>query len=386
MYLYLLIFTFIIVGYFRCHNSNDRSKGYLVCWMVFLCIFVGGADMLGGYDRYIYGELFDEVADVTLSGEGNYLSSYIFRQYPTEIGFDWLNVLISFITCNRYLFIFILTAIIYTLLFIALERYTNNYFFALLLFMGLIFFFTFTYLRQLLGVGVAWLSIKYVYERKLWKFLTIMLAAVLLHNSAIILVPIYFVPIRKFTPKSIMIIMGGCLIVGASGIPSTLFDLYGSVSEMQKRASAYAYEDIGFKIEYIIESLFFLYIILSNYKLIPRNSKNIVLLNMALMYCAILMIFFKSLNGGRLGWYYLIGLIATLSYISTSRKKMTKSALALTAFSTLLFIRILLYSWGPLGTLYPYKTFFTNGVRDGDWVHDTWEYDNNYDNDKFYRK
>ena len=61
--------------------------------------------MLGGYDRYIYGELFDEVADVRLAG-GDVKTAYIFELYASEWGFSWLNVGISYITANRYIFYF----------------------------------------------------------------------------------------------------------------------------------------------------------------------------------------------------------------------------------------------------------------------------------------
>ena len=39
--------------------------------------------------------------------------------------------------------------------------------------------------------------------------------------------------------------------------------------------------------------------------------------------------------------------------------------------------------WGVL--LYPYKSFFTNGIRKGDSIEMKYEYDHNYDYDKFYR-
>ena len=36
--------------------------------------------------------------------------------------------------------------------------------------------------------------------------------------------------------------------------------------------------------------------------------------------------------------------------------------------------------------LYPYKTFFTNGFRSGDYSWENYEYNHEYDNDKFCRK
>ena len=340
--------------------------------------------MLGGYDRYIYGELFDEVADVNRAG-GNIVTAYIFEQYASELGFCWINVAISYLTANRYIYILIVTVSIYALLFISFKRYIDNYPFALVLFMGLIFFFTFTYLRQLIGVGVGWLSIEYVYKKKFWKFLVVVLLATLIHNSAIILLPIYFLPIKQYSKKMVIVLMVFCFVVGITGIPSSIFEIYGSVSEMEGRGQNYAENEVGFKVEYILEAAFFLYFIFRNYEKIPQKPARIVLLNIALLFCALLLIFSRSLNGGRLGWYYLIGLISTLSFIVPNPKRITGQYLVLVTFSSFLYLRILLFAWGPLGTLYPYKSFFTNGFRKGDWVHDKWEYDNGYDINKFYR-
>ena len=52
MWLYLTIFFFIVLLYVGTIN-NPQSKGVLKFVMVFLGIFVGISDMLGGYDRYI---------------------------------------------------------------------------------------------------------------------------------------------------------------------------------------------------------------------------------------------------------------------------------------------------------------------------------------------
>ena len=384
MYIYILILVLALAGAFLLKQGNAKSTVYLGCWLATLALFVGFSDMLGGYDRYIYGELFDEVADVKRAG-GDVQTAYIFELYPSEFCFSWLNVAISYITANRYIFILILTIVIYTLLFISFKRYVDNYPFALVLFMGLIFFFTFTYLRQLIGVGVGWLSIEYVYKKKFWKFLVVVLLATLIHNSAIILLPVYFLPIKQYSKRAVTVLMVFCFVLGITGIPSAMFDIYGSVTEMEGRGQNYAENEVGFKIEYILEAFFFLYFIFRNYDKVPKTPARIVMMNMALLFCAVLLIFSRSLNGGRLGWYYLIGMISTLSLIVPNGKRIRDQYLVLAIFSCFLYLRILLFAWGPLGTLYPYKSFFTNGVRKGDWVHDKWEYDQDYDRDKFYR-
>ena len=381
MYLYFIV-CFLVV--FAIHFEDEyphRSKQILFLSFMMLALFVGLSDMLGGYDRYIYASLFDDIADITRVG-GNYKDASIFTLYSSEIGYIGSNILISFITSNRYVFILLYTFIIYYLFYLSLKEYCVNYTFGMILFMSLMFFFTFTYLRQMVGVGFAWFAIRYVYKKELYKFIICVLVAASFHNSAIILVPLYFLPIKRFSQRSIIIIMSLCLALGLSGGPSALFSLYGDVTDMQYRTDSYAEQEIGFTYEYIIEALVFLYFILKNYSLIPTTKKNIVLLNTSLGFCAILLLFVLSLNGGRLGWYYLIGIISTLSFIAKNVKRDSSTNRVIFIICLLLFFRILYY-WGFL--LSPYKTFLTNGVRDYDPVYETYEYDENYSKDKFYR-
>ena len=381
MILYILAFFLIIYINYIAEKYNSRKDVALAISFLILAVFVGISDMLGGYDRYIYGELFDGIADITRA-EGSYIKAAIFYLYPLEFGYSWYNILVSYITANRYIFILLTTFVIYLLYYFSIKKYCANYTFAAMLFMGLMFFFTFTYLRQMIGVGTAWLGLQYIYKRKLYKFLACILVAATFHNSAIILLPLYFVPPKRFKKKQVVIFMAICLIIGLLGAPSSIFQLYGNITDMTERSSSYAEQEIGFRYEYIIEAFVFLYLILRNYARIPDTKKDIVMLNASLGFCAILLLFVYSLNGGRLGWFYLVGLIATLSTITNRIWRNTQTASLITLISLLLFVRIVFY-WGFMLT--PYKTFLTNGIRDNDPIYQRYEYDYNYAKDKFYR-
>lgn len=360
-------------------------------------LFVGLGDMLGGYDRYIYAEYFDQAADVGETATHRYLQdAAIFSHWADEKGYGWLNVAISFVTNNRYIFILIFTLIVYFLLFLSIKEYVDNNVLGLIVFMALLFFFTFTYLRQVIGFSIAWLGIKYIYERKLWKFALIMYIAHSMHNSAIILAPIYFIPIKKYDQVLVKRVLFLCLLMGVFGISSTLYQTYSDVSDTQ-RVNTFGNQS-GFRMGYFIEAVVFAYIILKNYERIPNTRKHVTLMNLGLYFCCILLLFIRSENGGRLSWYYAIGVIATLANIATytyekkvwRRKWRVKRVMPYHIFLLLLCFFLywrILRGWGEGGyqILYPYKTFLTNGHRKPDRTFDEYEYDLRYDKDKFYR-
>ncbi|MBW4776869.1 EpsG family protein [Prevotella histicola] len=383
MWLYLLIFFIPVFFFLSTNPGRNQHSSFLFLFLLGLSLFVGFSDMFGGYDRYIYGEIFDNIADITTI-KGNYSDSLYYYFYSSESGYTFLNVLISFFTENRYIFILIITLIIYICLFISLRKYTENYPLAVVLFMGLWFFFTFTYLRQVLAATIVWLSIQYVVERKFWKFLVVFLIGFSMHNSAIIFFPLYFIPLRKFSPRLIVGVMLFLLLLGLSPLPNSLFEIYESSSIVERHAEYNA--SGGLRIAYILESFFFLYLILKSYKYIPTDKSHVVLLNMALIFCGILLLFVRSENGGRLSWYYMIGIIATITSICTYKTNIqNKIPIFLIGLSLFLYIRIYT-GWQVYLNLYPYKTFFTNGVRVGDYSWENYEYNHEYDNDKFCRK
>ena len=383
MWLYLLIFFIPVFFFLSTNPGRNQHSSFLFLFLLGLSLFVGFSDMFGGYDRYIYGEIFDNLADVTTI-KGDYSDSLYYYSYSSEVGYTFLNVLISFFTENRYIFILIITLIIYICLFISLRKYTENYPLAVVLFMGLWFFFTFTYLRQVLAATIVWLSIQYVIERKFWKFLVVFLIGFSMHNSAIIFFPLYFIPLKKFSPKLIVGVMLFLLLLGLSPLPNSLFEVYESSSIVERHAEYNA--SGGLRVAYILEAFFFLYLILKNYKNIPNDKQHVVLLNMALVFCGILLLFVRSENGGRLSWYYMIGIIATITSICTYKTNIqNKIPIFLIGLSLFLYIRIYT-GWQVYLNLYPYKTFFTNGVRVGDYSWENYEYNHEYDNDKFCRK
>lgn len=375
-YIILFVITAVLAWSYDGNTKVPKITFFSFCLSIGL--FVGLADMLGGYDRYIYCEVFQDMHESVTKGvlfSETFL--YFFGKEPV---FGLLNDAIAFFTPNRYIFILVYTIILYIVYAINFYRYTKNPFFALLIFEGLMFFFTFTYLRQVLAAGVIWLAIPYVAQRNLKRYFLFVVLATLIHNSAAYMILLYFIPRRKFERKRIILFMVALLIVGISGVTKLFFSISGDVIADAKIAGYANTAEFGFRIEYVIESVLFLFILLTNYKKIGEDERSLTMVNVYLMFCGLLLFFCKSSDGGRISWYCLLGIIVILEKLCRP-----KSAVPLKGFITLLcfvlFYRIL-SSWGVL--LYPYKTFLTPGIRQGDFIEELYEYDHAYDNDKLY--
>ena len=375
-YIILFVITTILAWFYSGNTKVSKSLFFSFCLSVGL--FVGLADMLGGYDRYIYSEVFQDMHENVTKGvlfSEEFL--YFFGKEPV---YGLINDFIAFFTPNRYIFILVYTLFLYIVYAVNFYRYTKNPFFALLVFEGLMFFFTFTYLRQVLAAGVIWLSIPYVAQRNSKKYFLFVILATLIHNSAAYMILLYFIPRRKFDKKYIVLFMLALLIIGVSGITKFIFSISGDFVNNARIAGYADTAEMGFRIEYVIEATLFLSILLLNYRRIDEDAFSLTLANVYLMFCGVLLFFCKSSDGGRIAWYCLIGIIVILERLCRP-----KSAVQLKSFITImsfvLFYRIL-SAWGIL--LYPYKTFLTPGIRQGDFIEEAYEYDHAYDNDKLY--
>lgn len=375
-YIILFVITTVLAWFYAGNTKVPKSLFFSFCLSIGL--FVGLADMLGGYDRYIYSEVFQDMHENVTKGV--LFSEEFLSFFGKEPVYGLINDFIAFFTPNRYIFILVYTLFLYIVYAFNFYRYTKNPFFALLVFEGLMFFFTFTYLRQVLAAGVVWLAIPYVAQRSFKKYLLFIVLATLIHNSAAYMILLYFIPRRKFEKKYIVIFMLTLLIIGISGVTKFVFSVSGDVVSNARIAGYADTAEIGFRIEYVIEATLFLSILLLNYKRIDDDALSLTLANVYLLFCGLLLFFCKSSDGGRIAWYCLIGIIVILERLCRP-----KSAVALKSFITVmcfvLFYRIL-SAWGIL--LYPYKTFLTPGIRQGDFIEEAYEYDHAYDNDKLY--
>ena len=173
--------------------------------------------------------------------------------------------------------------------------------------------------------------------------------------------------------------------MGVFNLGNFLIGIFGDAVEDEKRQMIYAAEaSNSVRIDYLLEVAVFLYIILNNYRYIPNERRLIVMQNMAFGFMVIMLVFVRSTNGGRIAWFYSLGIISSLTALATSERKVVNIGMLVIVLNFGLYWRILT-GWGSIGVFYPYKTFLTPGHRPGDHVWEEYEYDEGYDDDKFYR-
>ncbi|MBP3738463.1 MAG: EpsG family protein [Muribaculaceae bacterium] len=381
MILYLAAFSFILFLAIKTdQDSQNRPLYSLAIWTIFICFVCGFRDMLGGYDSYIYGEVFD-VTSNELDRGVPFNQTTAFRLNEKEQGYALLNVLVGYISANRYIFLLIISIITFASLFHHIKNYTKYPHLSFFILFCLLYFFTFTYLRQVLAACIAWYSIPFAVKRKPIHFFLIVALAASFHNSALLFGLTYFISNKRFTKQQIILFLIASLLLGLTPIATTIFDvLGGSVNEEKASGSLSSTGSVRF--EYILEAAFFLVLIIYRYDSIAKDKLSTCMLNISLMFMFVLTFFVKFPDGGRMSWFFLIGIASTIAEIAQDENNVATIKFVSITVLSLLFLRVL-FAWGPIVT--PYKSFLTNGVRENDKVWSMYEYDHNYDNDKFYR-
>ncbi|VTY05632.1 Uncharacterised protein [Prevotella melaninogenica] len=378
MSIYILVFLIAVVYSFISRGKLKHSDVLLSFFLLYLTIFVGFGDMIGGYDRYIYGASFDFIAD-EMKTTGNYEKT-LYLMNGIEYGYWLWQVIIAFITENRYVFLFLTVCLEYILIFFTFKKYINDYPLCSIVFLGFFYYFTMTYLREVIAVGIAWQGVRYIWERKPIKFFLILGLAATFHTSVLIFAISYFIPFKKFAKKNVIYFLVFCLLIGLTPIPNMIIAHAGDITGKEGN---YTSQDQGFRIEYVIEVIFILWILFKNYSRIPTDKGSLVMLNMCYTLCAILFVFMRFGQGGRFGWPFFLGVFYMFTFLSSRKGALVWMRPSIITVCFLLFLRITI-AWSALNV--PYKTFLTNGPCAGNGsTYSANEYDYGYTQNKFYR-
>ena len=194
----IAIFTILFTLYFTRKIEKLRNKALFITFII-LWLIAGFRDISVGTDTIAYYQYFSGVSDGSINVLRHMNFPYIFASHGYENGFQLYTLLITKITNSFTTFLLITYGFIYYSFYRFIKKYSRDYLLSMVLFITLFFFSSMNTLREALAVAVLAWSYKYIIEKRLLKFLIILLFGILIHQASILMLAAYFVYGKKIT-------------------------------------------------------------------------------------------------------------------------------------------------------------------------------------------
>ncbi len=270
-----------------------------------------------------------------------------------EIGYIYLNKFVTLFTSD-YSGIFILTSIIFIFfVFMSIYKESDNVPFSIMLLVLMGYYFCFMNgIRQMLAASILMYSITFIRKRNLNKFIICIVLATLIHSSALLFIPLYFLYNRKIDYK-IIILSTFALFITSGLISEFLLKIIGTTKYAWYLDSLYKAERSGM-IMILINFLILLFAILFN-----KDKKNEIYIK--IQWLAVLSMAFigKIPVAHRLLWVFGMPGVILIPNVIASRKNKKERAL-LTFVIALIYIIYFIYTIGVKNSnnVLPYRTIF----------------------------
>lgn len=348
---YLIIFLFASFLFFFAEKSNNFL---LFLFFVLFVFLVGFRDMIGGFDVYVYGAIYEAKIYKILSYK------------PFEKGFQLYFIALKFFSNDRY-FMFFVTSLIMTFMhFKVIKKLSPILFFSLFIYFCKFFLLSFVYLRQGLALAFVWTAILYV-DKKYIRFFFFVIIAICLHKSAIIFLPFYFISKFKIPTATMIVVALVTFFISVTSIANFLFGFLAESSNDEKFAK-YNSNSGDINLFYLFEIALLTILILLFKAKLYESKKGIMILNGLFCYVIISILSLTNATFVRFSWYFLIFILAGIPSIyqlieNNIQKRHFK--LAVYIYYSLLFFRLLTVYDN--GDFMPYKSVFQTFDRQGHW-------------------
>ena len=194
MYLYIIFIVLLAASFLEVFDSKRQKIPQIIYYLTFSMLFLlsflrweRGTDWSGYYDY------FSNIYDLDFSNN-------------FENGFILLNYWVHYLSNNYTILLFILAIIQYFFISKSI-RYLSIY-----PVLSLLCYFAVTkggifFVRQYIALAILMYSVKYVIEKKIYKFLLVVFIACLIHRTALLFLPVYFIFYKNIKIKYYIIIL-----------------------------------------------------------------------------------------------------------------------------------------------------------------------------------
>jgi transmembrane protein EpsG len=277
----------LTILYFSCicfaiktRNKNSdkirklQTRAFLFCTFILLVFFSGfRGDFTSDYKNY--ASLFDLYNSFDFT---EVLKNFFYE----ERGFVLFSRFIGLFTSNA-IYLMLITSII--IVFFFLKEFKNDseqLWLSVLLFVNIGAYYTsFNIMRHILAAAIVFAGSKYLYNRKFYKYLLIIIIATMFHATAILMLPFYFILNMKCNKLNFSIITLGTIFL------TTFLDKIMSFVFMFvfKRYANYSYGMTGLNLTSVVVPISILIFIILHKKCFNiNNTKNRIWINATIYY------------------------------------------------------------------------------------------------------
>ena len=152
-------------------------------------------------------------------------NGYVIDFSSNEYGFIFLMKFFNILHIDYNTFLIIVEAITLIIFTYSIKKMSIEFTISILAFICLgLYGNTFNIIRQMLAAAIISIGIPYIQEKKLKKFIIIVLIASLFHISSLIMIPLYYLFTRQYKKAFLAIIPGAILMMNILGITNHIYN------------------------------------------------------------------------------------------------------------------------------------------------------------------
>lgn len=181
------IFPYIILSLFTIrHNGILRSKLPWILFYVFLCLFIGLRESIGG-DWLLYNKFFIEISTLSFFDAIRY----------TDPAYAAINWIVGRTFGTIYIVNFICALIFFSCIFIFCSKQPYPWLCLAVLYPYLIVVVGMGYTRQSVAIGLSLLAVSFFLDGKVYKSLLVIMLSVLFHKSSLSFIPVFILGLNN---------------------------------------------------------------------------------------------------------------------------------------------------------------------------------------------
>lgn len=339
IYIYILIFLPIfIIGiiFNKFWNKSSRTKKCYLVITFFPLLLISGlrADSVGT-DTYNYLSGFRTIRDVS--------SSSMFEVVRWEYGYVLLNKLSSILSNNEQILLVLTSFLVLIGVMYFIYKNSENVVLSVFLYISLyLYLFSFNGIRQAIAMSILVMGFHLILERKFLRYFIVVLVATLFHETAILMLLLYFIYYFKFDIKNVLAILF-IFIISFISVESIINYFLSFTRSLSYIDTNNIIEQSGFLFPLINLSIFFfiLYIKLTNRINDPTLDFFLFIAILGVFTGLLSMKVYKLL---RLNYYfmmyYIIAIPYSLKFVKDKKIKFIMIYLLITVSSLYLFMRL----------------------------------------------